>query len=101
MCAAFEELEDKVDGPNEAVGDGKPGRFKQTAWDRPGGGGGVMSVMKGRVFEKVGVNIRPFTANSQRSSERTSPARKKTPGSGHRASHWCPTCVRRWCPPRI
>lgn len=32
MCAAFESLEDRVDGPNETVGDGKPGRFEQTAW---------------------------------------------------------------------
>ena len=47
MCSAFEELEDRVDGQNETIGDGQPGRFEQTAWNRPGGGGGVMSVMKG------------------------------------------------------
>ena len=57
MCTAFETLEDTVESPNDAVGDGTPGRFERTEWDRPGGGGGVMSVMKGRVFEKVGVNI--------------------------------------------
>lgn len=32
-------------------------KFECTTWDRPGGGGGEMSVMRGNVFEKVGVNI--------------------------------------------
>ena len=55
LCAAFEALED------EHGGDTAAGRFERSAWERPDpsgapGGGGVMSVMKGRVFEKVGVN---------------------------------------------
>jgi len=49
ICAAFEAIED-AGGPD-------PGRFVQTPWDRPEGGGGVISLMKGQVFEKVGVNI--------------------------------------------
>ncbi|MEM7227098.1 MAG: oxygen-dependent coproporphyrinogen oxidase [Pseudomonadota bacterium] len=58
ICATFEALEDRLVGANaQRLGDPPAGRFERTAWDREGGGGGVMAVMRGRVFEKVGVNV--------------------------------------------
>jgi coproporphyrinogen III oxidase len=59
ICAAFEAIEDDQDGP---LAERAAGRFVQSAWERPTadgspGGGGVMRVMRGRVFEKVGVNV--------------------------------------------
>jgi coproporphyrinogen III oxidase len=55
ICAAFEAIEDELAA--ERPEDGPAGRFERIPWQRPGGGGGTISVMRGRVFEKVGVNI--------------------------------------------
>lgn len=48
ICTVFEAIEEEA---------GANATFTRTKWDRPGGGGGVMSVLRGQVFEKAGVNI--------------------------------------------
>src|SRR6202043_1201032 len=55
ICAAFEAIEDDYAGGEH--GSLPPGRFERRDWPRPGGGGGTIALMHGRVFEKVGVNV--------------------------------------------
>jgi len=55
ICEAIEAIEDDYRGPDHETL--PPGRFERTPWDRPEGGGGVMGLMRGRVFEKMGVNV--------------------------------------------
>ncbi len=54
IMAAFEALEDAA--PASLYGD-TPGRFTRKPWSREEGGGGVMGMMHGRFFEKVGVHV--------------------------------------------
>jgi coproporphyrinogen III oxidase len=54
IVTAFEQLEDEA--PAALYGP-TPGRFELKPWSRPAGGGGVMGMMHGRFFEKVGVHV--------------------------------------------
>lgn len=56
ICAAFEQLEGENNPPDGAAAPA-PGRFERRAWERADGGGGVTATLRGRVFEKVGVNV--------------------------------------------
>ena len=53
ICTEFENIEAEFADKNKLTA----GKFERKNWQREGGGGGEMSIMKGNIFEKVGVNI--------------------------------------------
>ncbi|MBI08790.1 MAG: oxygen-dependent coproporphyrinogen oxidase [Rhodospirillaceae bacterium] len=96
ICAEFEMIEDAAHGEAPA------GRFERKQWQRPtddgsNGGGGEISAMRGRVFEKVGVNI------STVSGIFSEQFRKEIKGAASDGRFWASgiSLVAHMCSPRV
>jgi coproporphyrinogen III oxidase len=95
ICAEFEAIETEFAGTHPEQ---RPaGRFERSDWQRPGGGGGTISVMRGPVFEKVGVNI------STVSGEFSPEFRNEIPGASQDPRFWASgiSLVAHMCSPLV
>lgn len=81
ICTEFEKIEQEFaqKNPEENL---TAGKFERKKWQRPEGGGGEISIMKGLVFEKVGVNI--STVFGEFSNE----FKNQIPGASENPNFW-------------
>jgi len=86
ICAAFEKLEDaQITGPHADL---PAARFERSKTERPGGGGGTMAVMRGRCFEKVGVNVSAVHGELGEAAQRSLTSRREIPGLDDDPRFW-------------
>lgn len=85
ICAEFEKIEEEFAQKNNLQ---NPGKFQRKNWDRTdqvsgeNGGSGEISLMKGNVFEKVGVNF------SKVHGSFSEEFRKQIPGAEENPDFW-------------
>ena len=91
ICNSFEEVENKNINKKHEI------TFEQKNWDRDGGGGGVISIMRGNVFEKVGVNISTVYGHFSKDF------RQQIPGAEENGSFWASgiSVVSHMCNPHV
>ncbi|MDE3059601.1 MAG: oxygen-dependent coproporphyrinogen oxidase [Pseudomonadota bacterium] len=77
ICAEFERIEQEfVTSSHHRIATSS---FTRTPWQREGGGGGEMSILRGRVFEKVGVNISTVHGEFSETMRREIPGAEQNP----------------------
>jgi coproporphyrinogen III oxidase len=89
----FESLRDKLVAALEAIEDEYAGgasshRFERISWTREGGGGGVIGLLRGQVFEKAGVNVSTVYGELTPEFRAQIPGAEKDRASGRAVFPW-------------